>query len=427
MTNAKQSPAGAGGAQLSFWRLLRRRPREVLAVLGPGLIAGLSDNDPTTVASLAVIGATTTFGLLWLVVLVVPMLVVVQLIAAAVGVCARAGLEDAVRARYGRTWALVALLLVLAVNLLTLAADLEGGAAALGLMTGLSYGWFILPFAVVVGALLLWGTYEIVQRALRWVLLVFLAYPASAILAHANWGAVLRHSVVPHLAGSADYVAAAIALLGTTLTSYAYVWETISLAEERPPLRRLGLVQVDAGIGMVMAGLLFWFIVVATGTTLGTHHAPVQTAEDAAAALAPAAGRYASLIFAVGLLASAILAVPVLAGTSAYVMAEAFGWRASLDAAFHRARAFYGALLASLTIGTAITLLGVPPITLLFWSSIASGLATPVTLILMLLIARDRQTMAGHPVGKGMAILGWLVVAVVTAAGGAFLWQTLAG
>jgi len=265
----------------------------------------------------------------------------------------------------------------------------------------------------------------VARCALRWVFLAFLADVAAAFLANPDWGDVLRHTVSPHLALSSAYVTGAIAPLGTTLTSDAYVWETIEEAEERPPLRRLGLVQLDAGAGRVLAGALCWCIVIATGANLGATGTEVQTAQDAAAALAPAAGRYAAMLFGLGLLASAVLAV--LAGTSAYVLAEVCGWRASLDAPFARARLFFGALLASLAIGAAITFRGVGPIRLLFRSSIADGLATPFTLALLLRLASDPAAMQGKRIGRVLAAAGWLVVAVVTAVAAAFLWQTLPG
>jgi Mn2+/Fe2+ NRAMP family transporter len=405
----------------------QRGPRAILKALGPGLVAGASDNDPTTVASLSVIGATTIYRLSWLVILVIPMLVIVQVVSATVGVVARGGLEDVVRHRYGKVWAFLVLLLVLAVSLITLAADLEGGSAALSLLTGLSYRWFIAPFALGVALLLIRGDYHSLERVLKYVLVIFLAYIITAFVARPHWGAVLRDTFVPHLSLSSDYVTGALALLGTTLTSYAYVWETIEEAEERPPIRRLGLVQVDAAAGMVAAGVIFWFIVIGTGATLGVHHQQVQTAQDAANALAPLAGRFASIIFGVGLLASALLALPVLAATSAYVMAEAFGWRASLDSHFGQARAFYGALIASLVIGGGITLLGVGPIQLLFASSIAGGIATPVTLAILMVTARDAHVMKEHRIGRSLMWGGWLVTAVVSIAVVVFLWQTLTG
>jgi Mn2+/Fe2+ NRAMP family transporter len=406
--------------------VLHRKRLAVAKMLGPGLISGASDNDPTSVASLAVVGSTTVYGLSWLVILIIPMLMIVQTVSATVGLCTKTGLEDAIRTRFGRLWAYVALTAVLAVNVLTLAADLEGGAAALGLLTGLPYQWFVVPLGVAVAAFLVQGSYRALQRVLKYVLLVFVAYVVAAFLAHPNWGDVLSHTVIPHFDfASPAYVAGAIALLGTTLTSYAYVWETIEEGEEQAPIRQLGLVQVDANLGMAIAGLLFWFILITTGATLGIHHHPVQTAQDAAKALAPLAGNFASLIFGVGLLASAVLAVPVLASTCAYVMAEAFGWRRSLDASFHRAPRFYLALLIALVVGVGITFVDIGPIQLLFISSIAGGLATPITLVLMMLVARDRQVMGDNRIGQRLTIAGFAVTAVVTAASLIFLWQTL--
>jgi Mn2+/Fe2+ NRAMP family transporter len=396
----------------------------LLKTLGPGLVAGASDIDPTTVATLAVIGSTTGYGLAWLVVLVIPMLAVVQVISATIGVVTREGLEDVIRVCYGRTWALFTLLLIVLVNLVTLAADLEGGGAALSLLTGIPYQWFVVPLAVGVAALLIWGSYASLERVLRYVLLLFLAYIVSAFLARPDWGQVIESTLIPHFTWSSDYVAGALAIFGTTLTSYAYVWESISTAEEKPPLKRLGLLQLDAGLGMVAAGIVFYFIVICTGATLGVHHRPVQTAQDAAAALAPLAGQFSSVIFGVGLLASAIIAIPVLAGTSAYVMAEAFGWRASLDDKFARAPQFYMTMLLSLAIAAAVTIIGVNPIQLLFFSSIVGGFATPVTLVLMMLVARNKRVMGGKSMGGLLLWGGWLVTALVTVACIIYLVQT---
>ena len=407
----------------SIKRLVRHRPKALLSILGPGLIAGASDNDPTSVATLCVIGATTGYALSWLVILVIPMLMVVQAISASVGVVARDGLEDVIRTRFGRGWAMLALLAVLAVGVLTLAADIEGGCEALQLLTGIAWQWFVVPFAAGAAALLVWGSFSAMQSVLKYVLLVFLAYIVTAFLARPNWGDVLAHTLIPHLSASPAYVAGALALLGTTLTSYAYVWETIEEETERPPLRRLGLVKADATIGMLAAGALFWFIVIGTGATLGVHHSNIQTAQDAAKALSPIAGPFASILFGVGLLASAILAVPVLAGTSAYVSAEMFGWRRSLDATFSRAPRFYLALVGSLVAGVLVTLLGIEPIQLLFISSIAGGLGTPITLGLMMLVARDRLAMKGLPIRRSLAIAGWIVAVIVTCACIFFLWQ----
>lgn len=395
-----------------------------LRSLGSGVIAGAADIDPTTVATLAVVGATTTYGLAWLIILIIPMLTLVQVISAGVGVVCRTGLEDAIRARFGRPWALLTLLLILAVNILTFAADLEGGSAALHLLTGLPYQWFLLPFALGVGALLIWGNYAVMERILRYVLLVFLGYIAAAFLAHPNWGDVLIHTLIPHFQATRPYITGALALLGTTLTSYAYVWESIEQETERPGIRRLGLVQMDAGAGAIVAGLIFWFILIATGATLGAHHETVQSAEDAARALAPLAGQYAEILFGLGLLASAMLALPILAATNAFVLAEAFGWRRSLDVGFSRARGFYVSLVICLALAVGITLVGVGPIQLLFLSSLAGGLGTPVTLVFLMLLARDQSVMGEHRINRLLAIAGWTVAGIVITACCLFLWQT---
>jgi Mn2+/Fe2+ NRAMP family transporter len=402
-----------------------KAPREVR--FGAGIVAGASDNDPTTVATLAVIGSSVTYGLAWLTLLVIPMLVVVQSIAAKVGAVSKRGLEDCVRHRYGRGWAFLALASLLCVNVLTLAADLEGGGAALGLLTGIGYRWWLVPFAAATLAVLIVGKYKDIERILRYFALLFLTYFASVVLAHPNWHDVLIGSFVPHFDLKKDTVSGAIALLGTTLTAYAYVWETIEVAEEKPPLRQLGLVQVDSALGIIVAGLTFWAIEITTAATLGVHHHVVATAQDAADALVPLAGRWAAVVFGLGLLASAIIAVPVIAATSAYVTAEMFGWRRSLDKTFAQARKFYAILIGVTLIALGIAFAGVAPIQLLYYSGIAGGIATPFTLVLLLLIGRDRQVMRHARIAPWLAVCGWVVALVVATATALYLYQTFTG
>jgi len=222
-------------------------------------------------------------------------------------------------------------------------------------------------------------------------------------------------------------VAGAIALLGTTLTAYSYVWETVEMSEEATPLSQLGLVQVDTTLGTIIAGASFWFILIATGATLGVHHRAVQTAQDAATALTPFAGRWASLLFGVGLLASALIAIPVLGATSAYVVSGMFGWGRGIDKKFWRAKKFYMVLVAVLIVGTGIALAGVSPIKLLFFSSIVGGLAIPITLTMMMLIAGSRRAMKRKPLNPILLGSGWSVTLVVTAAAAIFLFQTVTG
>ncbi|HEY0517388.1 MAG TPA: divalent metal cation transporter [Solirubrobacteraceae bacterium] len=391
-----------------------------MRTLGPGIVAGASDNDPTTVATVAVVGSTTAYALGWLALLIFPMLAIVQAIAARVGAVTRRGLDELVLSRFGRGWARLFLISVLPVSVLTLAADLKAGAAALGLLSGIDLRWFIVPLGASVVALLLLGTYGQVRRVLQVVSLAFLAYVFAAFAARPDWGTVLRDSLQPSFHSGGDYTRGALALLGTTLTSYVYLWETIELSEERreqPPRRA----QLDAVVGAFFVVVVFWFILVATGATLGLHHHRVQTAEDAARALRPIAGQAASVLFGAGLLASAALALPVLATTTAHLLSAERGWRRTLSARSVRDSPFYLAITATVAIGAAISFLHVSAIHLLFVASIAGAVGTPLSLVFMLLLARDRATMGAGRISRRLAGAGFAVAVAVVVFGGAAL------
>jgi Mn2+/Fe2+ NRAMP family transporter len=388
--------------------------------LGPGFVSGASDNDPTTVATIAVVGATTGYGLAWLAVLILPMLAAVQAIAASIGAVCRTSIQGVIRREYGLGWAALTLIAVVAVNLMTLTADVEAGSESLALLSGVRYEYFVVPFAGFVGWLLVSKSYLKIERFLSFVPLLFLCYAASAIVARADWAAFGRAIVVPHFDFSGAFAAGALALAGTTLTSYVYMWESIEVAERRPALARVRSVQNDAVAGMLAAGVSFLFILAASAATLGKHHLPVQTAGEVAAALEPLAGRWASALFGIGLLASAVIAVPVLAGTTAYVVTQTFGWSGSLSLRWYGARRFYTVVLGSLALAAGLSFAGLSPIALLYWASIAGGLATPLTLFFAVRIARDRTIMGEHRIGGGLAAAGWITTAVSIALCAAF-------
>lgn len=402
---------------------LPKRIWQTVRELGPGLVAGASDCDPTTVATMSVAGSSTGFGLSLLTILVFPMLASVQIISAQVGVVAKAGLQKVVTDLYGRPWSVILLLSVLAVNLVTIGADLEAGAAALALITHIDLRWFVIPYAALLFGILVFGSYEAVVRILKYVLLLFLAYVLSAFLAHPDWGAVLRATILPHISFNSLYIQAALGILGTTLTSYAYIWETQEEAEEEQPVGRLVHARMDAGLGMAAAVALFWFILITTGATLGVHHHQVQTAQEAATALRPVAGPAAEYLFAIGLLASSFIAVPVLAATTAYLLTQELHWQQGLSQKVKHAKRFYAVAGGAMVVAIGISMAGVPPIRLLFIASIAGGLGTPIGLVFLLLAARDHRAMDGHPIGGLLTTLGWLTTALVTVVSAYFLWQ----
>lgn len=400
------------------WRLSLR-------ALGPGLVAAGSDNDPTTVATLVVVGAATVYSLSAVVLLLYPMLAGVLIIAAQVGLASRSGLLSTVKRLYGRRWGLLFLISVLSVNLITLAADLEAGAASLGLLFGVDLRWFVIPYAGLLLALLLLGSYRGIQRALKYSMALFAAYVFAAFLAHPDWGAVVRATVAPAISLRPEYVEGALAILGTTLTSYCYVWEVQQEAEERKPTTRMVQARLDAGVGMVVAVVTFWFILIASGATLGVHRHQVTTAVEAAVALQPLAGPLASHLFAAGLLASSMIAVPVLAASGAYLLGEEFNSTRGLDRSAGQAPRFYAGMGLAIVAGAAISLLGLPPIQLLYWASIAGGLGTPVGLVLLLLVAADQRAMRSRPVSRPLLAVGWATTAVITAVSVLFIGQQI--
>ncbi|MGA8097196.1 MAG: divalent metal cation transporter, partial [Candidatus Cybelea sp.] len=364
------------------------------------------------------------YMLSWLVVLLFPMIAVVQSIAAAVG-SSQTSIQAAIRRHYGLGWALLALVAVVAVNVFTLAADLVAGAESLKLLSGLPRAIFVLPFAAGTAWLLLARSYLRIERLLSYLPFIFICYGISAVLAKPNWGELFRSLIVPHFDFSLPVVTGALALLGTTLTSYVYYWESIEVSERGTAPAEARKMKADAAWGALAPGICFLFILVATAATLGRTHTSVQTATDAAIALQPLAGPWATALFAIGLLASAAIAVPILTATSAYVVTQTFGWRGSLNATVKETPIFYAVLIGSLALATTLAYAGVAPIALLYWASVAGGLATPLTLWLLLAVATNRAAIGENRIGGGLAAAGAAVATIVTASCALFLAKVL--
>jgi Mn2+/Fe2+ NRAMP family transporter len=400
--------------------------RATLKSLGPGLIAGASDIDPTTVATMVVVGATTIYGLSWLVWLLFPMLTVVLVIATRIGAITGRNLQEAVRERFGPTLRWVLLGSVVGVNLLTLAADIHAGAAALGVLSGWQNNWLLPLFGGATLALVVWGTFDEVERVLKYALLILLAYPICAVLAHPDWRQVLRDSV-PHLSANSDYITGAVAILGTAITGYVYVWQTVQIAEEQPGPEQSKVRQRDAVVGTFFSVAIMWFILIATGATLGVAHLPVNTAEEAAQSLAPIAGRYASIVFGVGLLGSALIATPVLMATTGYAVCAECGAPKGLSEPVRSAPVFYGVIAASTVVAVLVSAVGIPAIKLLFLASIVAGVATPIGLTALMLVTSDRRLMGERAVRGPLLLAGWAVAAIVTAFSVVYLVGQFAG
>ena len=381
---------------------------------GPGLVSGASANDPTTVGSIAVVGAATGYGLAWLVVLLLPILAVVQAIAASVAAVSGMSLQQAITRTCGRGPALLSAAAIVGISLFTLGADLQAGAQALALLCGIPYYLLVVPIVAAAYWVLAAKSYLRIERVLASMTLIFLCYVASAILARPNWGDVLRSIVLPHFSLAPAYAIGALALLGTTLTSYVYFWESIEIAERRTAGSELRAARSDAAFGMLVAGSSFLFILIAGAATSGIHHVTIQTAGDAASALRPLAGAWDQRLFGAGLFASAAIAIPVIAATNGYVVAQLLELPASLTLRPTQAPAFYRVIFLSLALAGGLALLPIPMISLLYWVSVAAGVATPVTLTLTMIVAQNRELMRGRPISLPLAFAGWTIVAIVT-------------
>lgn len=403
------------------------RTRDYMRAIGPGVVAGASDTNPTTVATIVVIGAGTTYKLGWLTLLLFPLIAVVQSIATRVGVASHRDLQDAVTQSRGRfvRWSLLVSILV--VNIVTIAADLEGGAAALGLIVRQDWRWFVAPLSIVLLVALLKMGYQVMQRALKYLVLCLLAYAVSAVLAHPDWMAVLEGSLVPRVELTQDYLNDVMSLLGTTLTGYVYFWQTLGQAEEKIPWQQYSARRVDAVLGSFFTVAVFWFILVACGATLGVHHLPVDTTEGAAEALRPLAGPFAGGLFAFGLLASTLIALPVIMATTAYATGAQLNFRRGLSLRPRQAPLFYTVLGLSLLLGAIAAFAGVSPIRLLFIAGIVGAIGTPVGLACLLTVAADKRLMRGHTVPPRLKLAGWTVTVLLSSAAAFYLYRLIAG
>lgn len=364
---------------------------------------------------MAIAGATTLYRLEWVLVFLVPMFATMQSIGTLVAGHARLNVQGLVRRRYGRTVALLSLAALVSVNVLTLAADLEAGDASLALITGAAAQYWSVPLVVAVAALLTFGSFDRVRVVLAVLPVAFLAYVVAAFLAHPSWPAVLG-GLVPSFSLTRGFLVTLVAIVGTVMTAYGFEWQTVEVAKDNPPIRRLAGTSLSSLPGIVATLGVLWFIVVATGATLGVHHHAVRTAQDAAKALAPFAGRYAPDVFGLGLLGSSLLALPVIAATTANAIRVTFAWKGTLDDPPRKAKAQYAAIYACLALAAAFSFAGVPAMALLFAASIAAGIATPVYLVLMMLLAHDTIALRGHALPFWLLAGGWIVTVAIAIA-----------
>lgn len=403
------------------WLRLRGRFRgrrglvAFLAVMGPGLIAGIAGNDAGGIATYSVLGAETGLGLLWLFPITIVILAIVQEIAARLGVVTGQGLSDLIRDRFGVRWTAFAMLVLLVANLANTIAEFSGAAAALEIF-GVPRFLTVPVVAVAIWALVLFASYRTVERVFLGVIVVFLAYIASAILARPDWGAVGLALVRPTLNLNPTVLLLMVALVGTTITPYMQFYLQSAVAEKGIGEEELRLEQADAIGGAIWTNVIAVFIVVATATTVFATGGHISTAEDAARALGPVAGQLSTALFAVGLFGASVLAATIMPISTAFVICEAFGWESGVDKRFEDARAFFGIYTFVLGIGALIVLIpGLDLLPLIVASQNLQGLLLPIVLIFMVLLVNDERIMGRHRNGRIANVLAWGAVGLVIA------------
>jgi Mn2+/Fe2+ NRAMP family transporter len=393
-----------------------------LKTLGPGIITGASDDDPSGIGTYSAVGSTYGLGLSWLAVYLLPMMIAVQETVARIGIVTQTGLAHVIGRRYGKRvlYPLVALLLV--ANTVNIGADIGAMVASLKLVIPLNFVLGVVVLTVCVTALEILLPYHRYSRILKWLTVSLLAYIATGFIIRPNWFAVLRSAAVPHVQLNASFLAAMVAVMGTTITPYLFFWQASEEVEEEQDAgeigdfeaaaltHEIGEMRKDTYAGMALANVVFLFIIVTTAFVLHDNGITnVDSAAKAAEALKPLAGNFASLLFTVGIFGVGLLAVPVLAGASAYAVAELFEWHEGLSERFDRARGFYWVIIASMAAGLLLNLIGINPIKALYYAAIVNGVIAPVLMYFIFRIGRDKEVMGAFTNPRWVNVWGWVV------------------
>jgi Mn2+/Fe2+ NRAMP family transporter len=397
--------------------------------LGPGLVTGASDDDPSGIGTYSQAGASLGFGMLWTAPVALPLAAAVQETAARLGMTTGRGLASLIKERFSRRVLYPAVLLVAVANTFNIGADLGSMAASVRLLVPAPFVILVAAITVVTLGLEVFVPYHRYAKVLRWLALSLAAYVAVLFAVDVDWGAVGRHTFVPSMRFDRTHLAALIAILGTTISPYLFFWQCSEEVEEEiehhdppdpPGDEQILAMRVDVVGGMVSAVAVMFAIMVASAVTLGAHGATtVQTADQAARALRPLAGSVASLMFAAGIIGTGLLAVPVLAGSTAYAMAETFGWREGLYRKLRDAHGFYGVIVAGMVIGLALNFVGVNPIRGLYFAAILNGLAAPPLIVLMLLLSNSRHIAnerKGGPLSNALLVIAAISMTVLPVA-----------
>lgn len=391
--------------------------------VGPGLITGAADDDPSGIGTYSQVGASFGFGLLWTTLASLPMAIAVQEATARLGLYSGQGLARLIKNYFPRWVLLFALALVVGANSFNIGADLGSMAAATHLVIPIPQSLLVVLYTVGITSLEVFVPYHQYARVLRWLCLSLVSYVLMLFIININWGDVVSGLLIPRLAFTRTEIAALIALFGTTISPYLFFWQTSEEVEERiehPGKFASGVTHLQAMRGDVVAGMssgvfVMFAIMVVSAATLGKNGITnIGTAEQAAQALEPLAGSSAKLLFTLGIVGVGLLAVPVLAGSTSYALAETFNWNEGLSLKMTQAKAFYGVIVGSMALGLLMNFSGLNPVRALYWSAILNGLAAPPLIVMILLLSRRASILGEHASGRLSQSLMAIAVLVST-------------
>ena len=399
-----------------------------LARLGPGVVTGAADDDPSGIATYSQAGARFGLNMLWTVLLTYPLMAAIQIISARIGRVSGRGLASNMRRHYPRWIVHVTVLMLVVANTINIAADLAAMGDAVKLLVGGPARWYAVGFGMLSLGLQIFIPYHRYVRVLKWLTLALLAYVAVIFTIHIDWAQVGRAVMWPRVSLTADYITTMVAVLGTTISPYLFFWQASEEVEQmrsqpgarsirkqpgkaRAELRRI---QIDTCVGMGFSNLVAFFIMLTSALTLHAHGITgIDTSAQAAQALRPIAGDFAFMLFAAGIVGTGLLAVPVLAGSAAYAMAGSFKWASSLEYRPALAKEFYGVIALATLGGMAIDFLPLDPVRGLYWSAVINGVISAPIMVVMMLMATNRQVMGRFVIRGGLKVFGWLATVLM--------------
>jgi NRAMP (natural resistance-associated macrophage protein)-like metal ion transporter len=420
----KKTPAPSG--LFGFWK-----------ILGPGLVTGASDDDPSGIATYSQAGAAYGLSTLWTALITFPLMAAIQEMCARIGLVTAHGLAGTLKAHYSKPVLYLMLLFSFPAIVMNIGADIAGmGAVGNLLFPSIQATYFSIVFTILLLALIIYLPYRKIAAVLKYLSCVLLVYLIVPFLCKQDWIAVLKATFIPTIKFDKDFISILVAILGTTISPYLFFWQATMEVEDMKRKKRHLVVdkriiddmQHDVDFGTLFSNLVMFFIILTTGSVLfnGNIH-QIDTVEQAAQALKPLAGNAAYLLFAIGVIGTGLLAIPVLSGSLSYIITETFGWKKGLDKPFHKAKVFYIIIAISLILGLSLNYIGLSPIKALIYSAILYGLTAPVLIAIILHISNNKKIMGKHTNGKTSNILGFATLVLMTAAAVILVYMQLTG